>query len=228
MVSHSSDSTSPADHLIRTTEMEAVVMDLRNKIKDIETPGGPDLTAVNAAIDRLYKIVLYGAAADGTGAWGSTPREDMIFDDASKQRSFFTTVFGVDGYGLSWAQFLTQTTNSSVMRLTYGNDTNIAAWLDTNGKDLTTVTIGSTDILDALGGKSLAEKAIGTPAMINAIGARTALEMVFGNATRAAIWSTSIRSLAEGVYGDARPNVAQDPIITRIARIEARLSAGGL
>ncbi len=228
MAEHSSELTSPADHLLRTTALEAVVMDLRTKIRDIETPGGPDLIAVNQAIDRLYKIVLFGAAADGTGGWGSTPREDMVFDNASKQRSFFTTVFGVDGYGLAWSQFMTQTTSSSVMRLTFGNDTNIAAWLDTNGTNLATITLGSTDILDALAGKSLAEKAIGAPAMINALGARTALEMVFGNATRAATWSTSIRSLAEGVYGDARPNVAQDPIITRIARIEARLSAGGL
>ncbi len=38
MAEHSSDATSPADHLIRTTEMEAVVMDLRNKVKDLTAP----------------------------------------------------------------------------------------------------------------------------------------------------------------------------------------------
>ncbi len=94
MAGHSSHFTSPADQLLRTTEMEAVVMDLRKQIKDIAPPGGPDLTAVNQAIDRLHKIVLFGAAADGTGGWGSTPRAEMVFDDSSKQRSFFTTVLG--------------------------------------------------------------------------------------------------------------------------------------
>ena len=227
MANHSSDSTSPSDHLLRTTEMEAVVLDLREKVKDLTAPESPELTAVNEAIDRLYRIILYGAAADGTGGWNSDPRAEMIFDDPDRQRSMFSTIFGVDGYGAAWTQFLTVTTNSSVMRLTYGTDTNIAEWLDTNGKDLSTVVAGSTDVLDALGGKSVAEKAIGTPEMITAIGTKTALELVFGSASRAASWSTSLRSLAEGVYGDARPNITHDPIIMRVASLEARVTALG-
>ncbi|TAW65410.1 hypothetical protein ELI15_14040 [Rhizobium ruizarguesonis] len=228
MAGHSSDSTSPSDHLIRTTEMEAVVLDLRNKVKDLTAPESPELTAVNEAIDRLCKIIFYGAGVSGTGSWGSDPRAETLFDDADRQRSMFSTIFGIDGYGAAWTQFLTVTTSSSVMRLTYGTDTNIAAWLDTNGKDLAMVTLGSTEALDALGGKSVVEKAIGTPEMINAIGTKSPLELVFGDATRAATWSTSLRSLAEGVYGDARPNITHAPLIQRVASLEARLTAAGL
>ncbi|MBX5160424.1 hypothetical protein HJB89_25400 [Rhizobium sp. NZLR8] len=206
--------------------MEAVVLDLREKVKDLTAPESPELTALIEAIDRLYKIVLTGSGTDG-GGWSSDPRSETYFDDPDRQRSFFSVILGIDGYGAAWTQFLTQTTSSSVMRLTYGNDTDIAAWLDQNGKSLSTVTVGSPEILDALSGKSLAEKAIGTPEMITAIGTKTALELMFGNATRAATWVTSIKSLAEGVYGDAKPNVTHDPLIQRVASLEARVTALG-
>ncbi|TCA41717.1 hypothetical protein E0J16_34070 [Rhizobium pisi] len=174
MTEHSSDATTPADHLLRTTEMEAVVMNLREKVKDLTAPESPELTEVNEAIDRLYKIVLYGAATAGTGSWGSDPRAETYFDDPDRHRSLFSVVLGADGYGAGWTQFLTVTTSSSVMRLTYGNETDIAAWLDTNGKSLANVVADATDLLDALDGTSLVGKAIGTPEMINAIGTNRA------------------------------------------------------
>ncbi|CDN46859.1 hypothetical protein [Neorhizobium galegae] len=226
MAGHSSDFSDPSDHMLKTTELEAVVKWLRDKIKEIESPEPPDLTEVKDDIKRLFKTNFNGAGVDG-GGWSSDPKAINYFDDPDRQRSMFSTIFGIDGYGAAWTQFLTVSTSSSVMRLTYGNETNIAQWLDTNGKSLSTVTLGSTEALDALSGKSVIEKAIGTPEMINAIGTKTALELVFGNATRAATWVTSLRSLAEGVYGDSKPNITHDPIIMRIASIEARLTALG-
>ncbi|NEK19933.1 hypothetical protein [Rhizobium leguminosarum] len=130
-----------------------------DKLADITAPESPDLTEVKAALNRVYKIVLFGADAGGQGyGWGVQPQHEKIFDDADQQRSLFTTVFGVDGWGYAWAEYMTQDSNSSVMRLTFGNETDVAQWLDNAGHSLATITVGSPTLLNQPSGQTLIEK----------------------------------------------------------------------
>jgi hypothetical protein len=80
MAGHSSDATNPADHFLRTTETEAVVMDLRNK------------------------IVLHGSAADCTAGRGNTPvlRRSLTTRTASGRSSqSFSELMDTARLGLS-------------------------------------------------------------------------------------------------------------------------------
>ncbi|MGO6676409.1 hypothetical protein [Rhizobium leguminosarum] len=52
---------------------------------------------------------------------------------------------------------MTQDTNSSVMRLTFGNETDVAQWLDNAGHSAT-ITVGSSTLLNQLSGQTLIEK----------------------------------------------------------------------
>ncbi|ARQ58936.1 hypothetical protein Kim5_CH02893 [Rhizobium sp. Kim5] len=159
MGTFTSNRTSPTDVAIRLQEVEAVLKGVLDKLADLTAPEPPDLTEVKAALDRAYKIMLFGADAGGQGnGWGVSPQSEKIFDNGDQQRSLFTTVFGVDGYGYAWAEYMTQDSSSSVMRPAFGNETNIAEWLDNAGHSLATITVGSPTLLGQLDGTTLIEK----------------------------------------------------------------------
>lgn len=87
MATFASFRTSPTDVAIRLQEVEAVLKGVLEKLAGLTAPENPDLTAVNAALDRLYRIVTFGSY---TGS--PSPRGETVFDQASN--SLFYAIFG--------------------------------------------------------------------------------------------------------------------------------------
>ncbi|MCJ9720802.1 hypothetical protein MOV66_10285 [Agrobacterium sp. SHOUNA12C] len=215
MATYTSTQTSPTGVAQRVQELEAVLKYVLDKLKDLTAPENPDLAAVNAALDRLYKIVTFGSY---TGS--PSPRSETVFDQASN--SLFYAIFG---YNKDRVAAILNGGSTGTLSTMLAADTD--TWFWSASTSLLSMTIGNNGngdsasfgtVLKAYSNAqtSLASATFGSPAMLDAILGGDP----FGN--------TSSDSLAFRVFGTpGNVPTGGNSIVSRIASLEARVSALG-
>jgi len=243
--------TRPEDHLLRTTELEAVVMALKAKVDALQAPESPELTEVNDALDRLFHIVAFKAKTNNSLI---DPRAETVYD--TLDTSVSATLWGLIDttgttkerietgrpvveavFGPSDTRFFTSSVNLATATWGYysidsGVDYLSPIW--TASTSIAGLAFGSASMLSALiatgpvtATNSIAYRTFGSPASVTALGSRSLAALAFGSSSMVATWVGGTKSLAEACFGSSAPPITGGSLLGRITSLEARVAALG-
>lgn len=249
MPTFTSNRTAPADLMLRVQEIEAVLQGVLDKLATLTSPETPELTEINADLDRLFNMLGFGARTDNMSA---DPRAETIYDTSESSISYLLFGLAEDDMRDRLTAILTGSgsmpiletlyditddrwfsTSATIAGVTYGDVTQdyVTTINARPNGSLAAYTFGSTDMLELIAGdfaptpgQSLAYSVFGSTDMLSALSGDSLAYVAFGSPTRAGAWQTAHISLAEAMYGDAVPTITSDPLIDQIAELRAQLA----